>query len=481
MGDDELKFLINGEISHNDVQVMAQVFFHHLPFVVVDEVCADGLCLAVEKNSCSAVTARLFDKGNEILAETSAPQAASEREARPVAYAIYQVLSKFTGYIPPWGLLTGIRPAKLFTALFGEGMNRLQAINEIVEQYFVQPERAELCADVAARQVKLMATSAAGAISIYISIAFCPTRCNYCSFSAYPITKFGNREEAYVSALIREVTYLGKISKGKQIENIYIGGGTPTALNDKNFEKLLSAVQDNFDTQSVLEYTVEAGRPDTISREKLEIMRKYAVQRVSVNPQTLNDKTLEKIGRSHTVSDFFEAYKLTREYGFSHINIDLILGLEGEDAEDVKRTLAGIAALEPESVTIHSLAVKRASKLHYDAVICAFEQVGMQEDMLELCNTYMSQAGLAPYYLYRQKNSPGNFENIGYSKPGMEGRYNIHMMEETRSVLAAGCGAITKLVCEKTGKIDRIMNIRDLDQYIARVDEMIVRKGDIYE
>jgi len=460
--------VINGDVSHNDVQVMAQVFFHHLPFAVVDEMPENGLCLLVEKDAAGMITARLYDAGLLLCEFFAPPPKADEKEVLPVAVAIYSVLAEFTGYRPPWGLLTGIRPAKLFTQAYSLGRGRNEAIDEIMTRYLVEESRANLCADVAATQGRIMATSPENALSIYVGVAFCPTICNYCSFSAYPITKFGKRENAYIEALIKEVEHLAKISKDMFVENIYIGGGTPTSLNDENFERLLGTIAENFDTQKALEYTVEAGRPDTITPAKLRIMREKHVGRISINPQTLNDETLQRIGRNHSVADFFEAYKLALEHGFEHINVDLILGLEGEGRADVERSLTGIVALEPKSVTIHSLAVKRASKLHADVVTSGAYGVAAQADMLQLCAEYMGQAGLAPYYLYRQKNSPGNFENVGYAKIGHEGRYNIHMMEETRSVYAAGCGAITKLVDAESGRIERVVNLRDLDQYIAR-------------
>jgi len=469
---DWMKFVIFGEISHNDVQVMAQVFFHHLPFEVVEAVPDAGLCLMVKKSRAGNVTVTLFEAG-ETLERAHIAASPGEREAVPIALGIYEVLSKFTGYKPPWGLLTGIRPAKIFTKLYNEGMSKRQAIFEVMKTYRVQLERARLCADVAATQGQVMKTSPEDAVSVYIGIAFCPTVCDYCSFSAYPMDKFGDRESAYVDALIKEIGQIERMSRFDYVENIYIGGGTPTALSDENFARILDAVKLNFDTERALEYTVEAGRPDTITPAKLALMKIYGVNRISINPQTLKDETLAKIGRAHTVDDFFKAYLFAREFGFKHINFDLILGLEGEDITDVENTLEGIVAMKPDSVTIHQLAVKRASKLHEQADTRSPDR----QDMLELCSKYMEKAQLEPYYLYRQKNSPGNFENVGYAKKGYAGRYNIHMMEETRSVYAAGCGAVTKLVDQKTGKIERVTNLRDLDQYISRIDELIEKKG----
>ncbi|MDR2167564.1 MAG: coproporphyrinogen dehydrogenase HemZ [Clostridiales bacterium] len=463
-----MKFVIIGGISEYDVQVMAQVFFHHLPFEMVEEVPNHGLCLHVEICGTGEVTATLFDSGSMIAQNTATG-------AKPVALAIYRVLAEFTGYRPPWGLLTGIRPVKLISAMNSSGLGRKEAVSAMISRYLVDETRAELCADVAAVQARIMQASPQNSVSIYISVPFCPTICHYCSFSAYPVSKFGNRMEAYLAALLAEIAYLGEICRGRPVENIYIGGGTPTALDVKNFRILLEAIDRAFDTGKALEYTVEAGRPDTVCAEKLALMRDFGVGRISINPQTLKGETLRKIGRGHTVSEFHEAYNLAKSFGFEHINFDLILGLPDETLADIEATFSGICALNPNSVTIHNLAIKRASKFHTD-----IPQLQKQTDMLALSREFMGCAGLVPYYLYRQKNSPGNFENVGYSRPGFEGRYNIHMMEETRSVLAAGCGAITKLVDLEANRIERIVNLRDLDQYIQRVDEMIARKGDIF-
>ncbi|MCL2236252.1 MAG: coproporphyrinogen dehydrogenase HemZ [Defluviitaleaceae bacterium] len=472
-----MKFVVSDNISHNDVQVMAQVFFHHVGFELVEDVPKEGLCLAVEKTDDGAVFAGLFRDGVMAHHAHSPPKEDGDTEAKPVASAIYRVLSEFTGYVPPWGLLTGIRPAKLITSALARGMTKEQASLDMMARYLVEPGKALLCADVAEAQGRLMTTSPEDSVSIYISIPFCPTICHYCSFSAYPVGKFGGRVGGYMTALIKEIDHLGQVTRNKFVENIYIGGGTPTALDASDLQLLLEAIHRNFNVEKTLEYTVEAGRPDTITTEKLLLMRRFGVTRLTINPQTLKQATLDKIGRAHTTGEFFKAYDAARSHGFDHINIDLILGLTDETAEDVNRTLQGITALEPNSVTVHTLAIKRASKLKEDLGNFDKTDYTVLEEMLYETSKAMKNAGLAPYYLYRQKNSPGNFENVGYSKPGFEGRYNIHMMEETRSVYAAGCGSISKLVNSSTGQIDRIVNIRDLDQYIGRIDEILAKKA----
>jgi len=280
--------------------------------------------------------------------------------------------------------------------------------------------------------------------------------------------KYAKYTDDYISAIIKEIQHLGHKYRNNYVENIYIGGGTPTALDDAKFEKLLAAIAENFAADKAMEYTLEAGRPDTITLEKLALMRKYGVSRISINPQTLNDATLEKIGRKHTAAEFVKAYRMAQWSGFKHINIDLILGLPNETIDDVRRTLYGIAALYPKSVTIHTLAVKRASKLHQETEAHIHPEISQMRNMLEVSVRYMQTLGLEPYYMYRQKNSPGNFENIGYAATGYACRYNIRMMEETQSILAAGAGAVTKLVDPVLNRIEREFNLRNPVEYIQR-------------
>jgi len=464
-----MKFVIDEGISHNDIQTMTQVFFPLTGFDVVEKIPEEGHCLVV-KHYNDGFLARIFV--DTITINTTKTQNSHHH----AAWAVFDALSDYTGYHPPWGVLTGIRPAKLITSMLDKGISKNEAINRMTKHYLVCHPKAELCANVALAQQKIMQTSKSDAISIYINIPFCPTKCHYCSFAAYPISKFGNRIPAYMDALCKEIKHLGKISRNKYIENIYIGGGTPTALSVTDFGRLLACIDENFNTKSSAEYTVEAGRPDTICIEKLNLMRKHGVNRISINPQTLHDTTLQKIGRKHTANDFFDKYKLAQQFGFTHINIDLILGLEGETVDHVHQTLEGIGTLDPNSITVHALAIKRASKLWEDSAM-QMTSIQTMEKMLAATSNFMQKNNLIPYYLYRQKNSLGNFENVGYSKADFEGRYNIHMMEETRSVYAAGCGAVTKIVDLQSNKIDRIFNIKDLDQYIKGVNEMIAKKA----
>jgi oxygen-independent coproporphyrinogen-3 oxidase len=421
------------------------------------------------RNAGKTVTARLYENG-EILQSYRAPIDKSDPKGicRATKLAIYTVLAIHTGHRPPWGLLTGIRPAKIAANLFDAGLSEGEARHVLKTYYLVEHDRAALCTHVARARREITGTSPKNSVSIYAAVPFCPSICRYCSFSAYPMDKYVKYADDYVTALIKEIEHLGRNNPNIYVENIYIGGGTPTALDDANFERLLAAIGDNFAVDNAMEYTVEAGRPDTITPEKLATMRRHGVSRISINPQTLNDATLEKIGRKHTAAQFIEAYKMARHHGFDHINIDLILGLPGETLDDANRTLEGIAALSPKSCTIHTLAVKRASKLHQEPEILAQAEMSQMRAMLDLSARYMRTLGLAPYYMYRQKNSPGNFENVGYAAPGYTGRYNIQMMEETQTILAAGAGAVTKLVDTAQNRIERIFNLRNPVEYLQK-------------
>jgi len=469
-----MKFMIQDGLSHHDVQTMSQVFFQRIGFDVVGQLPTNELCLDVRiATSGNAVVTQLYE-GGVILQHFKARINHIDPKGlcRATKLSIFVVLAMHTGHRPPWGLLTGIRPAKIAATLMGEGLSDTQAQHVLKTYYLVEYGRAALCTKVAHAKRSIVKTSPKNAVSVYAAVPFCPSICHYCSFSAYPIGKYAKYADGYVSALIQEIGRIGQNIGRRTVENIYIGGGTPTALDDVNFGRLLAAISDTFAVDKLMEYTVEAGRPDTITYEKLALMRQYGVSRISINPQTLNDTTLERIGRKHTTTQFLQAYDMAQSLGFEHINIDLIVGLPDETLDDVRRTLEGIVALNPKSVTIHTLAVKRASKLNQDIEIEAEPQCHAEirqiRAMLSLCAQHMDALGLAPYYMYRQKNSPGNFENVGYAAAGYEGRYNIQMMEELQTIYAAGAGAVTKIVDTGKNRIEREFNFRNPVDYLHK-------------
>ena len=346
---------------------------------------------------------------------------------------LYRLFEKYTGRSLPWGMLTGIRPTKII-------MKRME------EEY-----------------------------SLYIGIPFCPTTCLYCSFTSFPVSRFGDRMRAYLDALYKELAFVAKHHRDKKLTTIYIGGGTPTALDEECLSKLMNMIHELFPVEESEEFTVESGRPDSITKEKFRILKEAGVTRISINPQTMHQETLDLIGRAHTVEQTKEAFLLARECGFDNINMDIITGLPGESLSYVHETLDEIFKLRPESLTVHSLAIKRAAHLNIEMEKYQGMVKGSTNEMLRLVDEYASNMGMEAYYMYRQKNIPGNLENIGYCVPDKECLYNILIMEEKQDIISCGAGASSKYVFEQ-GRIERTENVKNLDHYINRIDEMIDRK-----
>ena len=394
---------------------------------------------------------------------------------------IYTALSDYSGRKLPWGTLTGIRPTKIPMAMLEEGASDEEIKTYMEETYYCSEEKIRLSTDIAKWERKLLEPiDYEDGYSLYVGIPFCPSTCLYCSFTSYPLVKWQKRVDEYLDALCKELDYIAEELKDKVLNSVYIGGGTPTTLSAEQMDRLLTKIEDNFDFTHVQEFTVEAGRPDSVTREKLEAIKKHKVDRISVNPQTMKDETLKIIGRHHTVAQTVESYQLAREVGFDNINMDLIIGLPGETKEDVAHTLKELAKLAPDSITVHSLAIKRAARLNLFKD--TYEEMGLENsaEIMDLTYESCKEQGLLPYYLYRQKNMAGNFENVGYAKADKAGIYNILIMEEKQSIVAAGAGASTKMVYPG-GRIERIENVKDVGQYIQRIDEMIQRKKEFWE
>lgn len=394
--------------------------------------------------------------------------------------AVYDVLSHFTGKEMPWGILTGIRPTKLVHEALRQGWDDQKIDRYLEENYKVSPNKRILMREVAKKEIAVLEKNQPEEVSVYIGIPFCPTRCVYCSFTAYSLEQKQKEVEPYLEALFKEISFVAEAKAKVSIRSLYIGGGTPTSLNEEQLDRLLTHVEKSFDLSKVEEYTIEAGRPDTITAEKLRIMKAHGVGRISINPQSMKQKTLDIISRGHSVEEIKEVFKIARAMGHNQINMDMILGLPGETVEDVAYTLSELKKLDPENITVHTMAIKRASKLK-EALSSGEETIHLTEgekiqEMLNLCEKEMANMGLHPYYMYRQKNMLGNFENVGYAKPGTEGIYNIEIMEEAQSIIALGAGAITKIVYQNGACIDRIPNVKSLKDYIERIDEMIERK-----
>lgn len=393
--------------------------------------------------------------------------------------ALYHDLCDYTGKKLPWGNLTGIRPTKLPMGMLAEGRSDEEIIKKLKETHDVSDKKAALSLDIAKREKALLDTiHYQNGYSLYIGIPFCPTTCLYCSFTSYPIAVWRERMREYLEALYKEIQYISEAYQDMILDTVYIGGGTPTTLEAEDLEWLLSRVRSSFDWSEVKEFTVEAGRADSITKEKLEVLKKYGVTRISVNPQTMKDETLKAIGRRHTVAQVKEAFRLAREVGFDNINMDIILGLPGELEEDVAHTIEEIRKLNPDSLTVHSLAVKRASKLSQWIEENGVATLRNTDATMEIASAGAKAMDMKPYYLYRQKNMSGNFENVGYAREGKYGIYNILIMEEVQTIAALGAGSITKRVFGD-GRIERCDNVKDVGLYVERIEEMIERKREL--
>ena len=433
-----------------------------------------GSCFSLAPEEVDAVL-----EGQKFFSEEEREQAVKKEVTR----RLYLYLAEETGRTLAWGTLTGVRPTKIPMEQLEDGASEEEAARFMMKTYCVSPEKASLAAEVAARENALLSRlDCEKGFSLYVGIPFCPSVCSYCSFSSSPIGQWKDRVDAYLDALIREIRYIGSRAEGRVPDTVYIGGGTPTTLEAEQLKRLLDTVTECFDLSGVLEFTVEAGRPDSITEEKLSVIREYPVSSISVNPQTMQQKTLDLVGRRHTVEQTVAAFELARRLGFDNINMDLIAGLPGETVEDMEDTLRQVEALHPDSLTVHALAIKRAAR---------FGQEGRTADlhaeisgMVEKAYESARRMGLLPYYLYRQKNIAGNFENVGYAELDKAGIYNILIMEEKQTILAAGAGASTKILLQtpiikdggKEVNLVRAENVKNINDYIARIDEMIERK-----
>lgn len=406
----------------------------------------------------------------------------SDRKASKCALkrGLYDVVSAHTGKRLPWGTLTGIRPTKIPMAMLEEGKSEKDIFTYMKEEYLASDEKISLSIDIAKRERDILKNiDYENGYSLYIGIPFCPTTCLYCSFTSNPIGKWKNRVDEYLEAVFKEIDYTAEVFKNKKLNTVYIGGGTPTSISAEQLDRLLTRIETSFDFSHMQEFTVEAGRPDSITKEKLEAIHKHKVSRISINPQTMKQETLKLIGRHHTVEQIKEIFALARRTGFDNINMDIILGLPEEALEDVRHTMEELIGLKPDNITVHSLAVKRAARLNTEKELYSGYKMINTDEMMTLTSDYCSSIGLEPYYLYRQKNMAGNLENVGYAQPGKAGIYNILIMEEKQTIAAIGAGTTTKAVYSD-GRIERADNVKDVELYMSRIDEMIERKKKLF-
>ncbi len=426
----------------------------------------------------SVVLVQAGDRRGEFVPERPEDRIAVKNELKRL---LYRLLAEYTHRQLPWGTLTGIRPAKLAMGMLEEGKDDGDVLAYMRDMYYCSDRKAQLALDIAKREQEILkAVHYERGYSLYIGIPFCPTTCLYCSFPSFPIAAWKKRVGDYLAALEKEMDFVKKACRDRILDSVYIGGGTPTTLEPEELRRLLAAVREKLDFSQVKEFTVEAGRADSITREKLRVMQEYGVTRISVNPQTMNQETLDFIGRRHTVEQVQEAFHMAREEGFTNVNMDLILGLPGEGEEQVAYTMRQVEALAPDSLTVHSLAVKRASRMSQWIEENGFGELNNTEQTMEIAARGAERMGMKPYYLYRQKNMSGNFENVGYATKGRYGLYNILIMEEKQDILALGAGTISKAVYPD-GRIERCDSVKDVALYLEKIDEMIDRKRRLLE
>ena len=462
---------------------LEKIITHHdeLPETV------DGLvveCFLKEGEETAALACRVRLDGFDETMDSAIPVSQTDyRDACELELCtlLYHLLVKLLGFTQGWGLITGVRPVKLLRRLTREmGEDGAQAYFR--DRLLVSKEKQQLCTQTLLAEDKLLALSRPDSFSLYVSIPFCPTRCDYCSFVSQTVVQAKKLIPTYVEQLCREIAYTGKLAKrlGLRLETVYFGGGTPTTLSADQLTALFSAVENAFDLSTVREYTVEAGRPDTVTPEKMAAIYAAGVGRVSINPQTLQPDVLAGIGRKHTVNQFYEAFDMARKAGFKNINTDLIAGLPGDNFDGFADTMDKILALSPESVTVHTLSMKRASNI----MLQRRPDFGVEDDavqMVRLSARRLPESGYAPYYLYRQSRTVGNQENVGWAKPGYEGLYNVYIMDETHTILGCGAGAVSKLKQPGTDYLERIFNYKFPYEYNSGLDEMLKRKDAVPE
>ena len=400
----------------------------------------------------------------------------NEKELK-VCRSVYDMLSDITGKAPPWGVLTGVRPAKRAADMLISGLSAEESIKKLQRDWYLAKGKAEIAVESAGASIMAKGLSVRESYSLYVSIPFCPSRCKYCSFVSKTIGSSYSLVDPYIDSLLKELTYVQQITSkhNLKLETVYVGGGTPTSISAAQLDRLLAGMTDLFDIGNAREFTVEAGRPDTITGEKLRVLRNYGVDRISINPQTGNDRVLRENGRFHTSRDIEECFALARKAGIDNINADLIAGLAGDDLDSFKRTLDWLYALSPENITIHSLTRKRAATLR-EMGEGACPDV---EKMIDYSRIFLNERDYSVYYMYRQKGTVDGLENSGYCLKGRECLYNIFIMDELHSIVSCGAGGVTKLVDPYSGKIQRVPNYKYPAEYIDGIESMMARKDEI--
>ena len=468
-----MEIITNGHSFKDAVRQIVQLFFDINSDISVES-------SLKEENSTLIAHTKIIYNGKTAMGDICEKFAVTDRRkmSDTVKKSVLTACKKLSEMPAPWGISTGIRPAKAARQMLDDGMVESEVLKNLQNELWITPQKASLSLEVAKKEKQILDLRPKNTVSIYVGIPFCPTRCAYCSFISQAIKYNEKFVEPYVNALILEIEHTAKICEklGLKVETIYFGGGTPTSIPTKALKMLIDKVKECFDISALREFTVEAGRPDTFSEEMLTMLSDEKVDRISINPQTMNDKTLKLIGRNHTSDDTRRAFEMAEKYNFS-INADLIAGLPEETLDDFKYTTKELLKLSPDAVTVHTMYLKRASRLIDDFEKYRFVKEAV--NMVEYAKSVLNENGFSPYYLYKQKNTLGNLENTAYAKDGHECLYNIYIMEEVQSIFALGGGASTKIV--KNGEISRIYNPKDAADYIKRIDEIIENKNSLLD
>lgn len=472
--------VVNNHPFSYDVENLAEIFFPYEKIKVLSQLpqdCNDNIVAITE--ICGdeiIVDARVFEK--KAVKKEKINQDSDCQNIMSVLF--YSAFSELLGVSYPWGILYGVRPARFWHSI-SDKYSKEQARQIFAQKYLVSPEKLSLVEQVAENENKIISLSSNKSFSLYVSVPFCPTRCSYCSFVSHSIEKAAALVEPYVDLLVREIEQTAIYAKelGLRLESVYYGGGTPTTLSAKQLTRIAAAIRDNFDLSCLREYTVEAGRPDTVNADKLAALKAAGVGRISINPQSFNDNVLSAIGRRHSVKQTLDAFELARNAGFDNINMDFIAGLPKDDVESFKHSIKTAVSLGAESITVHTLCLKSGAYMVTRDNVFDTGDIDTVSEMVDFSREYLSAAGYVPYYMYRQGKSLGNLENVGWSKPGSECLYNVFMMDETHSVFAVGAGAVTRLKNPLSGKIERIYNYKYPYEYIDGFDNMLKRKEKI--
>ncbi len=463
-----------------DVHSLIRAFFPEEELSFQPEETGEGALIRIGRDEDGIIVRGSFPEDGERTVRQVLSDDARLEIKNGIKQTLYSLLCEYTGRQLPWGSLTGIRPCKIPMKMLSEGRSDEEIASYMRDTYRASDEKIRLATGIAKLEERILSsTHRQDGFSLYIAIPFCPTTCLYCSFTSYPIGKYKDRVDEYLLALEREMDVVADAFAGRPLDTVYIGGGTPTTLEPAQMERLNAALRKRFDFSGVMEYTMESGRPDSLTQDKLAMMKKIGIGRISVNPQTMHDETLSLIGRRHSVQQSIEAFEMARSAGFTNINMDIILGLPGEDERMLQGTLEKIEALSPDSLTVHSMAIKRAAGMHeYLLAHPGIKSVNTPE-MIRMTSQSAKRMGMEPYYLYRQKNMTGNFENVGYAKEGKYGIYNVLIMEEVQPVAAIGAGSISKVLF-KDGRIERCDTVKDITLYLSGIDQTVIKKKKFY-